>query len=164
MRRDRLRTRSLAPWVLGLLVPALGSAVAADGPERSKGQTLYVPAYSQIAYGERQLKLNLAVKLSVRNVDLKHSITIQAVEYHGSDGKLVRSYLEHPRPLAPLATTEFHVSERDRSGGTSTGFIVRWKSDAAAVPALVEAVMISTAGAQGISFVTRGRVIEDAGD
>jgi hypothetical protein len=151
-------------WVLGLLVPALGSAVAADGPERSKGQTLYVPAYSQIAYGERQLKLNLAVKLSVRNVDLKHPITIQAVEYHGSDGKLVRSYLEHPRPLAPLATTEFHVSERDRSGGTSTGFIVRWKSDAAAVPALVEAVMISTAGAQGISFVTRGRVIEDAGD
>jgi hypothetical protein len=150
--------------VLTLLVPALGLAVAADEPQRSKGQTLYVPAYSQIAYGERKLKLNLAVKLSVRNVDPQRSITIQAVDYHGSDGKFLRSYLERPQRLAPLATTEFHVSERDRSGGTTTGFIVRWKSDAAAAPALIEAVMLSTAGNQGISFVTQGRVIENAGN
>ena len=162
---ERSRTRTIAPLVmLALLALVIGPAISAGEPDQSKGQVLYVPVYTQVLYGERKLKLNLALMLSVRNTDPARSITIEAVEYHGSNGKLVRSFLEKPQRLGPLATTEFHVGERDQSGGTSASFIVRWKSDAPAAPALVEAVMISTAGTQGISFKTQARVIDEIGE
>jgi hypothetical protein len=125
------------------------------------GQTIYVPVYSHIYYQDRERVINLTVTLSVRNADPQHPIQIDSVQYYDAKGQLVRNELTAPQPLAPLAALNFVVDEDDTTGGTSASFLVQWRSAAQAMPPVVEAVMISAASTQGISFVTVGRVIEE---
>jgi hypothetical protein len=127
----------------------------------SRGQVIYIPAYSEIPYGDRGNTINLTVALSVRNTDHKHSFTVRKVEYHGSTGALVRTYLQEPLSIKPLASAEFIVKESDRSGGISASFIVEWDSTTPISQPVVEAVMIGTASTQGISFTSPGRVIRE---
>ena len=129
-------------------------------PRPAIGQIIYVPVYSHIYYQDQQRVIDLAVTLSIRNTDGKQAIRIDAVLYYDSDGNLVRSYLEEPLPLGAMASTAFVVDEDDRTGGVGANFIVAWSSDAQPTPPVVEAVMISAASAQGISFVSVGRVLE----
>lgn len=128
------------------------------------GQTIYVPAYSHIYYQDRERVINLTVTLSVRNADRVHSIWIDSVAYYNADGQLIRNELAKSIQLAPLATLHFVVEEDDTSGGTSASFLVKWSNDVDSIAPIVEAVMISAASTQGISFVSVGRVIESFSD
>ena len=60
-----------------------------------------------------------------------------------------------------MASTDFVVAEDDMSGGVGANFIVEWSAGIEVTVPVVEAVMISTASQQGISFVSQGRVIKD---
>ena len=126
-----------------------------------RGQTLYVPVYSEIPYGDRDQTLDLTVTLSIRNIDRKIAVMLRKVDYYNTKGELVRAYAQEPRVLPPLATVEFVIKASDRSGGISAGFIVEWESEHLCVPPAVEAVMISTASTQGISFSSQARVVEE---
>lgn len=125
------------------------------------GQVLYVPAYSHVYSGDRERPVLLTATLSVRNTDPQRAIRLVGVRYVGSEGQVIRSYLDAPRVLAPLATAAYVVAESDRAGGSGASFLVEWAADAPVASPVVEAVMISTAGQQGISFVTEGRVIDE---
>ena len=131
--------------------------------EAAAGQLLYVPAYSHVYFGDRQRPVDLATTLSVRNADPGTPIRIVRIQYVGSDGETIRPYLDAPRLLRPLATLDVVVDQGDRSGGSGASFLVEWTADGPVAPPVVEAVMISTSGQQGISFVTEGRVITEAG-
>ncbi len=126
------------------------------------GQVVYVPAYSHVYSGDDQRPVDLTTTLSVRNADPSASIRLTDIRYVGSDGQTLRSYLDAPRVLGPLATAAFVVDESDRAGGSGASFLVEWTADGPVAAPVVEAVMISTAGQQGISFVTEGRVIGEA--
>lgn len=130
----------------------------------SKGQTVYVPIYSHIYSGDSEHPFYLAATLSVRNTDPKHSITVLAVDYYDSNGKLLKAYLKSPIDLNPLASMPYFVKESDKSGGMGAHFIVGWKSDHEVSPPLLESVMIGTQTQQGISFTSRGQVIEEASE
>jgi hypothetical protein len=52
----------------------------------SKGQTVYVPAYSHIYTGAKKRRFALAITLSIRNIDLDADITLTEVNYYGSKG------------------------------------------------------------------------------
>lgn len=125
------------------------------------GQTLYVPVYSEIPYGDRDRTIALTATLSIRNIDRKVAVTVQKADYYNAQGQLVRSYVQEPRALPALAAVEFVIKASDRSGGISASFIVVWESEALCVPPVVEAVMISTASTQGISFSSQARVVEE---
>ena len=127
----------------------------------ARGQTLYVPVYSEIPYGERDRTLALTVTLSIRNIDRKVAVMVRKVDYYNAKGQLVRAYAQEPRVLPPLATVEFVIKASDRSGGISAGFLIEWESEHLCVPPVVEAVMISTASTQGISFSSQARVVEE---
>lgn len=127
----------------------------------SKGQTVYVPIYSHIYSGDREHPFYLAATLSVRNTDPKHAITILSVDYYDSKGKLLRPYLENPIIINPFATTRYIIKESDKSGGSGANFIVKWKSDAKINSPIIESIMIGTKTQQGISFISRGRVIQE---
>lgn len=129
-------------------------------PRPAIGQIIYVPVYSHIYYQNHQRTIDLAATLSIRNTDGDQAIWIDAVLYYDSDGNLVRSYLTEPLHLGAMASTAFVVDEDDRTGGVGANFIVAWSSEAQPTPPVVEAVMISAASAQGISFVSVGRVLE----
>jgi len=124
------------------------------------GQTIYVPVYSHIYSGNREQPFYLAATLSIRNTDTKHAITLTAVDYYDSDGKFLKHYLEKALPLNAMATKRYVVPESDKSGGSGAKFIIKWQSGEPVAEPLIESVMISTKTQQGISFTSRGRVLE----
>jgi hypothetical protein len=127
--------------------------------ELSNGQTTYVPVYSHIYSGDRELQFKLTVTLSIRNIDLKHRIEITAVDYYLTQGKLHKKYLEVPVVLGPLESVRYVIPEREGAGGSGANFIVEWKAEEFVNPPIVESVMIGTQSQQGISFTSRGRPI-----
>ena len=125
-----------------------------------KGQTVYVPVYSHIYSGDREQPFYLAATLSIRNTDNKHAITITAVDYYDSQGKFLKHYLDKALSLGAMATKRYVVPESDKSGGSGAKFIIKWQSEQPVAEPLIESVMISTKTQQGISFTSRGRVLE----
>lgn len=159
--RLRPRTRATGALILWALFAwsGVGSVLAAD--VRSSGQSVYVPVYSHILFGDRAARFNLAATLIIRNVDPLQSIMVGTADYHDSGGRLLKKHLEQPVLLKPLASTEVFVPESDTSGGLGASFIVRWTSEKPAAPPVIECIMIGTRSGQGISFVSQGRVISE---
>lgn len=128
------------------------------------GQVVYVPAYSEVFAGRQGLNTDLAITLAIHNTDLQAPIIIQSVRYYDTDGNLVRNYIDEPVEVSALATTGFLVSETDTSGGWGANFIVEWVAEEPVHEPVIEAIMISTRSAQGISMISTGRVISQTGD
>ena len=125
----------------------------------SKGQAIYVPAYSHIYYGSSERPFLLTVTLSIRNIDLKHQIKINKADYYETQGKLLKKHLDKPVILNPLESIRYVIPEKDKSGGSGANFIVKWKSDEYVNAPIVESIMIGTQSQQGISFTSRGRAV-----
>ena len=142
----------------GILNPVVSSA---ENIELSAGQTVYVPIYSHIYSGAKARPFDLAATLSIRNTNLKSSISLVSVKYYDSEGRLVKDYLAAPVGLNALASTRYIIAESDRAGGSGANFIVIWQSEKPVNPPIIEGVMIGTHSGQGISFVSRGQVIAD---
>lgn len=124
------------------------------------GQTIYVPIYSYIYSPDRTQQMNLTAMLSVRNTDLANPVIIAAVNYYNTEGERVRQYLEQPVELRPLSAASFVVDRDDTTGGAGASFVGEWVSQMPVSDLVVEAVMINTAGNQGLSLFSQGRVIK----
>jgi hypothetical protein len=127
----------------------------------SDGQSVYVPIYSHIYSGLKGRPFNLAATLSIRNTDPKHSISLVSVKFYDSEGNLVKEYLDNQAELKAMASTRYILTEADTGGGSGANFLVKWKSKTKVNPPLIEGVMIGTRSGQGISFVSRGQVINE---
>lgn len=125
-----------------------------------QGQIVYVPAYSHVYHGKGKPHL-VTITLSIRNTSINNEIVLKSVRYHGTQGKLVRSYLDNPVRITPLGTTEVIVEREDASGGSGANFLVEWFANQPVTSPLIEAVMIDTQSQQGISFALRGVVIQE---
>ena len=178
-RGTRRSRASVWPWLAVLLLvgcapegpdPAAATAparpeeptvtdAAAPLPEGAIRQMVYVPTYSHIYVQDGTREIDLAATLSIRNTDPDRAITLTDVSYFNSTGQLVRRYLEQALRLQPLSSRAFVIEERDKVGGVGANFIVEWQSEAHVSSPIIEAVMISTASTQGISFVSRGQVV-----
>jgi len=66
--------------------------------------------------------------------------------------------------LNALASTRYYLKEKESAGGSGANFIIKWKSAGKVNPPIIEGVMIGTHSGQGISFLSRGRVIEEHKD
>lgn len=141
-----------------LLLAFLISSAPLNLSAQKKSDTskqIYVPVYSSIYHGNRDKVINLAVTLSLRNVDSTRNVTVNSVDYYNSSGILIRNYLASPVSLKPLETMNIIIKEDDTQGGNTASFIVRWESAGSVNDLFVEAVMIGTYP-QGISFTSRG--------
>jgi len=160
----RMFPRSLLfQLVLAGAVLTVGS-LASAGVKRVKSQTVYVPAYSHIYHGDREVPFYLTVTLSIRNTDPAHPLRLLSVDYFDTEGKLLKSYLAGEVQLSPMKSMRYVVKESDKSGGSGASFIVKWRSEARVTEPIIETVMISTATQQGISFSSRGQAIEEDGE
>ncbi|MGW8194606.1 MAG: DUF3124 domain-containing protein [Desulforhopalus sp.] len=133
---------------------------AAEQIELTTGQTVYVPAYSHIYHGNKETPLLLSVTLSIRNVDLSGSLTIRSINYHETEGELVRKFIDEPVVLGPLGSVRFVVPQRDNTGGSGANFIVEWQAEKPINPPILETVMIGTQSQLGISFTSRGQPLK----
>ena len=101
-----------------LIIASLTSfSYASESSRRTKGQTVYVPTYSNIFVGDREIAWQLSALLSIHNTDLVQTITITRVDYYDSDGKLVRKYLEKSQKINPMGSIKFYVKASDTAGG-----------------------------------------------
>lgn len=151
---------ALGVLILGLLLLAFSPPAASD-IRRVRGQTVYIPAYSQIYHGDREQQFFLTVTLSIRNTDPTRSMTVLSVQYLDSEGRLLRKFLEKEVNIPPLASTSYVIKESDRAGGAGAAFLVAWKAEESISEPLLETVMIGTTSQQGISFTSRGQVVEE---
>jgi len=136
--------------------------LAKERGELSRGQTIYVPAYSHIYSGNREKPFLLTATLSIRNIDAKHPIQVTKVGYYATKGKLLKDCLDDPVILQPLESIRYVISQNDSSGGSGANFLVRWQSKKPVNPPIVETVMIGTQMQQGVSFTSRGQVIRES--
>lgn len=127
--------------------------------EIASGQTIFIPAYSEVYFSSNNRTIELAVTLSIHNTDFENSIILTSVRYYDTQGQLVREYLDEPQRLGPLSSNDFFVDAGEQTGGIGTNFIVEWISEQPVYEPIVEALMLSTEGTQGISFSSPGRVI-----
>jgi hypothetical protein len=132
-----------------------------DEPKLRKGQTIYLPIYSNIMVGEKKkISFNLSVNVSIRNTDPNHPITIMTADYYDSEGNLVRRYIESPKTLGPMASSYHYISQSDAAGGWGANFIIKWKSDTEVNQPIIESVTYGSRGTHSISFITRGQSIK----
>lgn len=130
-------------------------------PDSTVGQLVYVPVYSSAFHQSGSRRYPLTATLSVHNVDLERDIELTAVIYLDTHGDPVSTFLREPVTVPPLSTRQFVIPDTDDSGGTGANFLVRWESRSTGAEPLVEALMISTSGQQGLSFTTRGVVVRE---
>jgi hypothetical protein len=139
-------------------------AVVVEADKVVAGQTVYVPVYSHIY--QRNVNnpvMQLSATLSVRNTDLNDPLTLSSVRYYDSNGEFIRDCLETPIEIPPLATADYLIETEDDTGGIGANFIVEWVSETETAEPIIEALMITTTGNQGISFISPGRVIARQG-
>jgi len=148
-------------FATAVVLMLMTSASADTAIALSRGQTVYVPVYSHVYAGDREQPIFLAATLSIRNTDIRNPVTITKADYYDSDGRMIKSYIQKPVKLNPMSATRFVIKESDKIGGSGANFIVQWSADQAVNPPLIESVMISTRSALGISFNSRGQVIQD---
>jgi hypothetical protein len=134
---------------------------AESGIKLWKSQTVYVPIYSSIfERGDVRVSLNLSANVIVRNTDSANSIQITDVIYYNSEGKLIKSYLNSPKILKPMASTYFLIEEKDHKGGWGANFIIKWESTSKVTQPLIEAIHSGQRGTGIYSYAIRGWAIK----
>lgn len=131
------------------------TAFTQENLTRSRGQKVYVPAYSHIYTGNRQTHSLLTVTLSIRNTEMAQGIEIVSVDYYDTKGMLLKHYLPSPIFLRPLESIRYVVDYDDTTGGSGANFIVEWKSENPVNPPIMETIMMGSRS----SFTSRGQVL-----
>ena len=126
----------------------------------TKGELVYVPVYSEIFGANLEKKIKLSATLSIRNITMEHKIIVSKVDYYDTHGKLIRHYINGPIVLKPLETISYMVKHKDTKGGDGANFIVEWAAEEEVAEPIIEAIMIGSSSALGISFSSQGKVIK----
>lgn len=154
-------------WTISLFLTTLlllssASTTSAEAVNLWREQTVYVPLYSHIYADERfrNKPFLLTATLSIRNTDPDQSLTLRSVKYYDSTGNLLQAYLDQPLTIGPLGSTRYIVEESETKGGSGAKFLVVWDAPKAITEPIIESIMIGTKMQQGISFISRGRVIK----
>lgn len=124
--------------------------------DASAQRVTYVPAHSHVYHGEGQAT-PLTVTLSIRNPNAAGTLVVSRVDYFNTQGQRIKSFVDMPIRVKPLATIEYLVGESDVTGGSGASFLVDWSVPDGANDAIIDAVMIGNSGGLGISFVQRGQ-------
>ena len=155
-----------AKWIaFCLLLCSIPAGAQAQAPVLSKGQTLYLPIYSHIWYGENDRgkpdRALVSVLVSIRNADPTRTIFLRSARYYDTDGKELREYVASPRTIRPMGTMELFIPRSDDTGGSGANFVIAWHADTAVNAPVVEALHINLASGSGrsVAFTTSARPI-----
>ncbi|MBL8428995.1 MAG: DUF3124 domain-containing protein [Dechloromonas sp.] len=156
--RKFLRSSLGAVFFAGFLVST--AALAQDARPLTKGQTLYLPIYSHMAYGNlgksgKASQVLLSALVSIRNTDGKRPIRVSSARYFDTNGKLLGERVPAPASIAPYGTLELFVELNDASGGSGANFIIKWDADQPVSPPLVESLHANMDGGKAVIFMTQ---------
>ncbi|MCG3872528.1 DUF3124 domain-containing protein [Psychrobacter sp. Ps7] len=137
-------------------IQELEMTTAIDRSQFAYKQTFYVPIYSDIYTDRDNRKVLLSATLSVRNTTLKKSLYINKIDYYGTDGTFIKSYLTKPIELPAMATLNYIVEKEEDKGGSGANFIIEVEGIDETVKPVIEAVMIGNFSNKGFAFSTEG--------
>ena len=118
--------------------------------------SVYVPIYSDIYSRSKDVHFLLTATLSIRNTSYSDTLLISTIDYFDTQGELVRNYLDKTIFIKPMASIDYVINQDDDTGGTGANFIVILHTQSNTVRPVIQSVMISTNGQQGIAFTTEG--------
>ena len=124
-------------------------------------QTFYVPIYSDIYTDKDNRRVLLSATLSVRNTTLKKSLYINKIDYYGTDGTFLKSYVKHSVEIPPMATLNYIVEKEEDKGGSGANFIIEVEGIDDTVTPVIEAVMIASYSNKAFAFTTEGTPVVD---
>lgn len=132
----------------------------------SRGQTLYLPVYSHMLYGNlgskgRPSQVLLSTLVSIRNTDAKRAMRITSARYYDTAGKLIGERIPAPLLIPPLGTHELFVELNDATGGSGANFVIRWEAAEAISPPLVEGLHANMDGGKAVIFMTQSVPVAD---
>ena len=131
-----------------------------------KAQTLYLPIYSHMLYGNLgrsggASSVLLSALVSIRNTDVKRSMRILSARYFDTHGKPLSERVHAPVILPPLGTHELFVELNDASGGSGANFIIKWEAEQPINPPLVEALHANMDSGKAVIFMTQSVPLSD---
>lgn len=155
--------KAIAPWlvrIIGSVLFCLSLGVSAQELTPLKSQSLYLPIYSHMLYGNlgkggKASSVLLSALVSLRNTDARRPIRVLSAKYFDTNGRLLGDRLGGTVVLPPLGTHELFVELNDASGGSGANFIVRWEADQPVSPPMVEALHANMDGGKAVIFLTR---------
>ncbi|WP_299254323.1 DUF3124 domain-containing protein [uncultured Lacinutrix sp.] len=121
----------------------------------------YLSVYSQIYSTTEHKTHDLTSTVSIRNINKKDTVFIKSAKYYDTKGDLMRTYFESPIFVKPMQTIEIVIDEKDKTGGTGANFVFDWLAPKKEKAPYFEGVMITTYGQQGLSFTTKGVIINE---
>jgi len=156
-----MKTLKSGMWLflaLGLVVLS-GVARTQEARPPAKGQTLYLPIYSHMLYGNlgksgQASYVLLSALVSIRNTDARRPLRVVSARYFDTHGKLLGERVPTVVVLPPLGTLELFVELNDASGGSGANFVVKWEADTPINPPLVEALHANMDGGKAVIFTT----------
>ncbi len=155
--------------VLTLVFALLGQSTAAmaqEARQASKGQSLYLPVYSHMLYGNlgskgKSSQVLLSTLVSIRNTDQRRPLRLLSAKYYDTAGKLLAERVPMPLTIPPLGTHELFVELNDATGGSGANFIIRWDADQPISPPLVEGLHANMDGGKAVIFMTQSVPLAD---
>lgn len=134
----------------------------APPPAGRRGVT-YVPVYSTVYLGNREVQAGLAVTLSLRNTSPEHALVVHRLDYYDTAGQRAKRLVEAPHAVPAMATAKFFIDRRDPIGGPGANYLVEWSVPEGGTAPVIEAIMVGRFGSAGISFGSRGVILRGAG-
>ena len=136
------------------------AAIAQEARPQVRGQTLYLPIYSQMLYGNvgksgKASFVQLSALVSIRNIDPKRALRVTSARYYDTQGKLLGERVATPVMLAPFGTLELFVELNDASGGSGANFVIKWDAEQPINPPLVESLHANMDGGKAVIFMTQ---------
>ncbi|HLD46453.1 MAG TPA: DUF3124 domain-containing protein [Desulfobaccales bacterium] len=128
-----------------------------------KGQTVYIPSYSNVISGPPiYMTVPLRANLVIHNTDPSQAITVTRIDEYNTEGKKVSSYLTAPVVLNSMGAMRVVVKESKKEAeGLGANFIIQWQAEKKVTEPIIECLIIGSLGAQGFSFATQGRVTQE---
>ncbi len=151
-----------------LLTGAALPSKAETQPVVSKGQTIFVPVYSQLYFGDTikggqkeldRRRMRLSSTVVIHNVDPVHPIQVVSAVYFNHAGERLGQFLPQPITLGPLETTNFFIQKSDKLGGVGNKFIISWRSDVSVNPPSIENIMVNAGGTSALAVISVGREV-----
>lgn len=143
-----------------ILLFALQGALAQEARPLSRGQTLYLPVYSHMLYGNVSSKgqasrVLLSAMVSIRNTDAKRPIRVLSARYYDTGGRFLREYVPAAQTIPPMGTLELFVELNDESGGSGANFVINWEAAQPVNPPLVEALHANMDSGKAVILTTQ---------
>jgi hypothetical protein len=143
----------------GLGFTSPGKVISGDDQVMLTGQSVYVPAYSEVFFVNTERTWDLAVTLAIHNTDPDNAINITSARYYDTGGNMITKFINAPVTLQPWVTEGFVLERTDKTGSIGENFVVDWEAGDPVSEPVIETVIVSTSGTQALGFTAPGRII-----